>query len=123
MPSRACNGNLVMATSRHSASQAVKVEETMMQRHVLCTLLQEDTIVDANFRLEQWQGIVNPRQLMNQIWSEVQELATNQSRETGVFGVSMNLFMCLAPATVRQYVSANLYENGQRSSAQVYPQS
>ncbi len=93
----------------------------MMQRNVLCTLLQEDAIVDANFRLEQWQGIVDLRQLMDSILGEVQELATVQNRETGVFAVSMSIFMCLAPAEVKEYVSFHLYQYGQASRAQVYP--
>ena len=50
----------------------------------------------------------------------IQELATVQNQQTGVFAVSMSIFMCLAPPEVTQSVSANLYQYGQRSSAQVY---
>ena len=106
-----------MATSR----QAVKVQKTIMQRNVLCTLLQEDAISDTNLRLQQWQGVVNVRQLMDSTLNEVRQVATMHSRQAGVFAVSMSIFMCLAPAEVTQYVAACLYQYGPRSSAQVYP--
>lgn len=98
MPSsRAWVSNLVIATSCNSASQAVKIEETMMQRKLGCILLQKDAISDANLRLGQWQDIVDPRQLMNGILAEVQKLASIDSHESALFAVSMHIFMCLAP--------------------------
>ena len=75
-----------MASSR----QAVKVQKTITQLNDLCSVLQEDAIVDANFRLKQWQGVGHARQLMDSILNEVQELATVQNRRTGVFAVSMS---------------------------------
>jgi len=123
MPSsRAWVSNLVIATSCNSASQAVKIEETMMQRKLGCILLQKDAISDANLRLGQWQDIVDPRQLMNGILAEVQKLASIDSNGSALFAVSMHIFMCLAPPRVKQYVSANLRQCGQPSSTQVYPQ-
>ena len=86
----------------------------MLQRNVLCTVLQADANIDANFRMEQGKGLVDPRRLINGSLGEVQEQANIQKHESGVFAVSMSILMCLAPARVGQYVSANLNQYGQR---------
>ena len=38
----------------------LRVEDIVMQRNVLCVMLQEDAIVDANLRLEQWRDTAYP---------------------------------------------------------------
>ena len=114
---------LCMASSR----QAVKVQKTITQLNDLCSVLQEDAIVDANFRLKQWQGVVDARQLMDSILNEVQELAPSSlpvlhGRQLLYFiQNAVHQLPCVhytLPSS--QYVSANLYQYSQRSSAQVY---
>ncbi|DBA73537.1 TPA: hypothetical protein ACH3X2_009818 [Trebouxia sp. C0005] len=76
---------------------------------------QEDAIDDANLRLEQWKGTVDPKPLMEGIWGEVQELANGPGHKSGAFAVSMTIFLYLAPPKVRQYVSCNLWRYGPSS--------
>lgn len=93
----------------------------MMHRNLVCALLQKYATSDANFRLGQWKNTANQGQLMNDILKELQELQTSDSRGSAIFVVSMHLFLCLAPARVKQYVSFHLDQYGQASHAQVYP--